>query len=336
MSACKPATLPAGRRAAALIAAAAIAIKLLGPTGASAQTALTSLPVAVIGVNVTIWPAIVADKKGFFAEQGLALDVFTTGASARSLQQVAAGSAPIGSSSAVDTVRAIGGGAQVRIFLNSLAVGTHSLIAGKSIGSVKDLKGKRVMTGGPGDITNIWWIAMARANGLDPDKDVELLYSGATSARFAALAAGGIEATPLAPPQSFKAIEQGFVDLGPVAPYLGEFPMMIWHVNEAWARNNGDKLVGFIRAHDKAVRYLSDPANRTEVSQFLAQESRSGLDDALKTWDVCMKVKAFVADGSISDAAIGRVVDTLVASGDLKARGPAAAYIDRRFTAAAQ
>ena len=286
-------------------------------------------------MNVTIWPAIVAEKKGFFAEQGLDLDVISSGASARSLQQVAAGSAPIGSSSMVDTVRAISGGAQVRVFLNSLAVGTHSLIAGKAIRSVADLKGKRVMTGGPLDVTNLWWFAMARHFGLDPEKDVEMLYSGATSARLAALVAGGIDATPLAPPQSFKAIQEGFTDLGPVAPYLGDFPMMIWHVNEAWARANEQKLIGFVRAHDKAVRYLSDPANRMEVSQLLAQESGSSLDDALKTWDVCMNVKAFVPDGSISDAAIAHVVETLVATGDLKTPEPPAAYIDRRFMAAA-
>ena len=329
--------LPAIARLIALPVVAIALGTLMPGAPARAQGAVPEqLPVVVIGVNVTIWPAIVAAKKGFFAEQGLDLDIVNSGASARSLQQVAAGSAPIGSSSAVDTVRAIGSGAKLRIFLNSLAVGTHSLIAGKDIRTVKELKGKRVMTGGPGDITNLWWFAMARANGLDPDKDVELLYSGATSARFAALVAGGIAATPLAPPQSFKAIEQGFVDLGPVAPYLGEFPMMIWHVNDAWAAANEQKLVGFVRAHDKAVRYMSDPANRTEVSQMLAQESGSSLDDALKTWDLCMKVNAFVPDGAISDAAIGRVVDTLVAAGELKSPAPPAAYINRRFMAAVQ
>jgi ABC-type nitrate/sulfonate/bicarbonate transport system substrate-binding protein len=305
----------------------------LGLHAAAAQTR-TPLPVVVIGVNVTIWPAIVADKKGFFAEEGIDFDLITSGASTRSLQQVAAGSAPIGSSSMVDTVRAISGGAKVKVFLNSLAVGTHSLIAGKNIKSVKDLKGKRVMTGGPNDITNLWWAAMARHHGLDPNKDVELMYSGATSARFAALVAGGIDATPIAPPQSFKAVEDGFTDLGPVAPYLGEFPMMIWHVNENWARSNEKQITGFIRAHNKAVRYLSDPANKSEVSLMLAQASSSNLEDSLKAWDISMQLKAFVPDGSISDAAVERVRDTLLASGDLKASGSPATYVDRRFLSA--
>jgi NitT/TauT family transport system substrate-binding protein len=309
----------------------ALAALAIFPAHQGAAQQLTPLPAVVISVSVTIWPALVADKKGFFKEEGLDFEFINSGASTRSAQQVAAGSAPIGSSSMVDTLRAIAAGAKIKVFLNSLAVGTHSLVGGKQIKSVKDLKGKRVMTGGPGDITNLWWIAMAKANGVDPEKDVELMFSGATSARLAALVAGGVDATMLSTPQSFQAIQDGYSDLGPVAPYLGEFPMMIWHVNEAWAQTHEKELLAFIRAHNKAVRYMSDPAHREEVSKMLADASRSSLDDALKTWDVCMKVKAFVPDGAISDEATVRVRDTLLASGDLKTSAPPNAYVDRRF-----
>ena len=312
----------------ALLLAAGIAT----PQSTSAQLApRTPLSAVVISVSVTIWPAVVAQKKGFFADEGLDFEFINSGSSARSLQQVAAGSAPIGSSSMVDTLRAIDKGAKVKVFLNSLAVGTHSLIGAKNIKSVKELKGKRVMTGGAGDITNLWWIAMARANGLDPEKDVELLFSGATSARLAALVSGGVDATMLSTPQSFKAIEDGYTDLGPVAPFLGEFPMMIWHVNETWAQANQKQVLGFIRAHNKAVSYLSDPAHKAEVSQMLADASGSNLQDSLKTWDLCMKIKAFVLDGSISNAATERIRDTLLKSGDLKVSAPPSTYVDRQF-----
>src|SRR6185312_8724595 len=177
----------------------ALALALLGLQNmqALAASAPVKVTATVIGVSVSIWPAIVAKEKGFFKEEGLDVDLISTGASSRSLQQVAAGVAQIGSSSMVDTVRAIGAGAGVKVFINSLAVGTHSLVAAKDIKSVKDLKGKRVMTGGQGDITNLWWKAMAKHYGLDPEKDVELLFSGSTSNRVAALFAGGVSAAAL-------------------------------------------------------------------------------------------------------------------------------------------
>jgi len=313
----------------------ALFASLIGSDAGAQRAAPTTVSAVVIGVSVSIWPAIVADRKGFFAEEGLTVDFISSGASARSLQQVAAGSADIGSSSMVDSIRAIGGGANVKIFLNSLAVGTHSLIAGKNIKSVADLRGKRIMTGGQGDITNLWWSAVAKHFGLDPVKDVDLMFSGSTTARLAALMAGAIDATVLSTPQSFKAVEDGWTDLGPVAPYLGEFPMMIWHVNANWARANEKQLTAFVRAHNKAVRYLSDPAHKVEVSEMLARASSSSVDDALKTWDVCMQIKAFVEDGSITDAAVERVRDTLIDSGDLKGPAkPPQAYYDREFVQA--
>ena len=326
---------PIVRLALAAVVSGALAGALAAPRAALAQSPGTPLSAVVISVTVSIWPAIVADKKGYFKEQGLDLDFINSGASTRSVQQVAAGSAPIGSSSMVDTLRAIDKGAKVKVFLNSLAVGTHSLIGAKGLKSVAELKGKRVMTGGTGDITNLWWIAMAKANGLDPNKDVELLFSGATSARLAALVAGAVDATMLSTPQSFQAVQNGYADLGPVAPFLGEFPMMIWHVNEDWAKGHEKELLAFIRAHNKAVRYMSDPAHKQEVSQILADASKSSLDDALKTWDVCMQVKAFVADGGISDAATERVRDTLLESGDIKTSAPPGSYVDLRFAKAA-
>jgi len=315
----------------AVLAAAIVPIA----SGASAQ-APVKVSAAVIGVSVSIWPAIVAKEKGFFQEEGILLDMITAGASARSLQQVAAGVAQVGSSSMVDTLRAIEAGADVKVFINSLAVGTHSLVAAKNIKSVKELKGKRVMTGGQGDITNLWWKAMAWHFGLDPNKDVELLFSGSTGNRMSALFAGGIDATVLSTPQSFKAIDDGWTDLGPVAPYLGEFPMMIWHVNNDWAKANEKLLVAFVRAHNKAVRYMSDAAHRTEVSEMLAKASSSGLDDALKTWDLCMKINAFVPDGAVSDASVHRVTEALAESGDLKSGGkPVNAYYDARYVGTA-
>jgi len=308
-----------------------------GLTAQPSRAQQVSVSAAVIGVSVSIWPAIVAKEKGFFKEEGLDVDIFTAGSSARSLQQVAAGVANFGSSSMVDTVRAIDSGAELKAFTNSLAVGTHSVIAAKEVKSFADLKGKRVMTGGQGDITNLWWKAAAKQNGLDPNKDVELLFSGSTTNRLSALYAGGVDATVISTPQTFRAIEQGYTDLGPVAPYLGEFPMMIWHVNNAWAAAHKKEVISFVRAHNKAIRYMMEPAHREEVSKLLAKSSNSDVGDALKTWDLCMKIHAYVPDGSISDAAVKRVVETLLEAGDIKPpEKPISAYYDASFVNASK
>lgn len=304
---------------------------------AKAEATRPVISAGVLGVTSSIWPTLVAQDKGYFRDAGIDVELITTGQSARAAQQVAAGAVELGCSSMVDAFRAIDGGGGLKIFMNSQAVGTHALLAAKTIRSVEDLKGKRVMTGGQKDVTNLWWQAMARHFGIDPATDVDLLYSGSSGNRLAALVAGGVEATVLSPPQSFKAAAEGYTDLGPVAPYMGEFPMMVWHLNTGWAATHEAAVVAFVKAHNRAVQYMNDPGNKQEAAQILAHASGSSLDDALQTWEISAKVKAYVPDGSISASAIQRVTETLVADGDLQVpTKPATAFVDDRYIRAAK
>ena len=72
------------RRMRALVGVALVAFAAsLAPARAAEPTTLTA---AIIGISVSIWPAIVADKKGFFREEGLDVDFINSGASTRSLR----------------------------------------------------------------------------------------------------------------------------------------------------------------------------------------------------------------------------------------------------------
>ena len=292
--------------------------------------------VAIIGVSSSIWPAMVALKKGFFAQHGLNVDVVTVGSSSRVLQDVTAGAADVGGSSLVDTFRAVDSGASVKLFLASQVVGPYRLIASKNIKSVSDLRGKRIMTGGSKDITNLWWETIAKHYGLDPNKDVQLFFSGSSGNRTSALLAGGVDAAVLSTPQTFQLIKQGWTDLGSAAPYLGEFPTMGWAVNSKWAKAHPTLVIAFARAHDEAVRYMMDPANKIEVSTILADEAHLSLDDALQTWEVSARDHAFAFDGKISSKALQLVRSTLLAGGDLESPGKSidAFYVDSYAKAA--
>ena len=63
---------------------------------------------------------------------------------------------------------------------------------------------------------------------------------------------------------------------------------------------------------------MLDPANRQEVSQILATGTNTSIEHALQTYDLAVKVDAYVKDGVIQQEALKRAVDMLVADGDLK------------------
>ena len=296
---------------------------------------MPTVTLSYITENSSCWPAIVAREKRFFEAEGIKVDWVRAGQSAKALQMLAAKASQISNSSVVDTFRAIESGAQVVAFLNGMDAGLHWMIGAKSVKTVHDLKDKRVITGGQGDITNLWWNAMAKKHGFDGQRDAQVLFAGSTTNRMAALIAGGVEGAVISPPQSFKLLEQGFTDLGPMAPYLGALPIMSFVVNRDWVNQNGKTLTAFVKAHNKATKFLWE--NRKESSEILAKAGGTSVDEALKTWDVADKVKAYRVDGQLTDAGLKNAIAALAAAGDIKnPNRPMSYYYDASFVEAAQ
>jgi NitT/TauT family transport system substrate-binding protein len=179
--------------------------------------------------------------------------------------------------------------------------------------------------------------ATARHFGLDPKNDVDLIFAGSTSARYAALIAGGVEGAILAVPQTFDAQEQGYTNLGFVGAYLGEVPTNVWHVNEKWTKEHESEVLAFAVANNRGAQFILDPKNRTAASEILAKATNIKLDLALKTYDLCIEARAFVPDGSISMSGLEQVRRLLDESGDLqKPLKPIETYFDGRYIAAAK
>lgn len=296
---------------------------------------MPTVTLSYVTENSSCWPAIVAREKRFFEAEGIKVDWVRAGQSAKALQMLAAKASQISNSSVVDTFRAIESGAQVVAFLNGMDAGLHWMIGAKSVKTVQDLKGKRIITGGQGDITNLWWNAMAKKHGFDGQRDAQVLFAGSTTNRMAALIAGGVEGAVISPPQSFKLLEQGYSDLGPMAPYLGALPIMAFVVNRDWVSQNGKTLMAFVRAHNKATEFLWQ--NRREASEILAKAGGTSVEEALQTWDVADKVKAYRVDGQLTEEGLKNALAALGAAGDIKdPNRPTSYYYDSSFVKAAQ
>ena len=67
------------------------------------------------------WPVFVASHKGLFDQQGLGVEITTTGSSAKTAQQLIAGAINIGEAGQVDYIRAIDKGAGLKIVATEVA-----------------------------------------------------------------------------------------------------------------------------------------------------------------------------------------------------------------------
>ena len=89
----------------------------------------------------------------------------------------------------------------------------YALLAKPEIKNIEDLKGKTIIIGGAKDITRIFTERMLEPHGLKSG-DYDLVFAGATSARFAALKSGAVDAAILTVPFNFYAESAGYTNLG--------------------------------------------------------------------------------------------------------------------------
>jgi NitT/TauT family transport system substrate-binding protein len=300
-----------------LVVALSLAAAALSPPSARAADKPT-VTLGLVAYLSEFWPALVAQKLGYFDEAGITVDIVITGASAKTVQAAAVGAIHIGSSGVVDPVRAMAGGAQVKLVASGVVNSTTMMFVKPEIKTVGELKGKRVIVGGPKDITAVWWAAMAKKAGLDPVNDVELLFAGATPDRFAALATGGVDAASLSTPAAFAAEAKGFRNLGLFAPYMPDLPYIAYYANADWASKNRAAVVAFVKGLQRGAAYIYDPNNRDEAAKILAEFTKVQQDVALQTYDLIVKIKAFAPDAGFTDAGIDAVQQVLIAAGDVK------------------
>jgi NitT/TauT family transport system substrate-binding protein len=280
------------------------------------------------------WPEYIASEFGWFKENGVSLDMLVVGSGAA--QQLAAGALNLGYSGFPDFIRATNQGAPLKIVINAIGAPPYAVYAKPSIKQIADLKGKTVSIGGTKDVTLIYMEAFIASAGLKAT-DLDFVYAKATQDRLAALLSGGADAAILYPPSSFRAGAAGFTYLGDIEPYLKDFPFTVWAVNTDWAAKNRETLLGYIQAYSRAIRWLYDSKNKDQAVDILVKYSKQDRKDSTDTYDYFVtKLRAFSADGVISDASYKKMSDGLVGLGDLtRPVPPMSKFFDPSFVQAA-
>ncbi len=139
-------------------------------------------------------PYYYAKKMGWYAKEGIDLQIEPGKGSALATQRVGAGASPIGLADMAGVMVAKGKGADTVAVYNVYANSPQGMYWLKSSGikSVKDFVGKKI--GNPaGDGARVMWPALAKANGIDP-KSVTWVNIDANG-KLAALKAKSVDVT---------------------------------------------------------------------------------------------------------------------------------------------
>jgi NitT/TauT family transport system substrate-binding protein len=303
-----------------IVVAAAIALLPL-QAGAADVVSVGS----VDATSANLWPFHIASKNGYFDAANIKIDLVFAQSNASVIQQLAAGSYAVAPTAGmVDPIRAIDKGAPVALVRIVIQSPPYALLAKPEIKKIEDLKGKTIIIGGAKDITRIFTERMLEPHGLHSG-DYDYVFAGATSARFAALKSGAVDAALLTMPFNFFAEAAGYSNLGFTFDYLPDMPFAGMAVNRDWAAANGDVLRRFLDAYNKGVAFFDDPQNREDVVKLQMEVSKIDRDDVEKAYGFLYDKNLFEPTGQVSKRKVGSVIDALRDLGDL----PSGFTVDR-------
>jgi len=278
---------------------ASLSVFLSSPLAAKAAD---DIKIASTGPGVSTLPLEIASRKGFFRDEGL--DVLTITMRTNIAVNALVTRNVDYATPSTSVIKAATAGLPVKLLAVLLGRPDYFLTVRKDIKSVKDLKGKRIAIGSFGAAADLALRAVARQDGLDPDRDLIRLQMGGAASRYASLIAGSVDATILTLPYNLQAEKAGYKDLLWFGEHM-ELPLSGLAARDETIQKNSKQVSGVIRAVLRAMTFAA--ANREETTQIIINWLKVDPEVAAKSYD--LGKPSWSAGGVVSDGAVKVLID---------------------------
>ena len=230
-------------------------------TDASAQ--LKKIRLCAPGLGSGIMHAYVAKERGYFAQEGLDLDVLVTRGQICTMALLNGQMELSSNPNVFDAM--VGGKFKGKVIYVSAKTLGHRFIVAPEIKNFDGVKQKNIAVSTFGGLTDMLTREILEQHGINPAKDVVLLQIGTPDVRYAALKAGTVKAALLASTQGLQAVKEGFRELPYHQPPWLSSPIVA--SDEVLARDRA-MLRAFLRAVIKGHLYYGHyPAQAIALTQ---------------------------------------------------------------------
>lgn len=204
----------------------------------------------------------VAQKQGFFNKHGLqveAIQMRPTISVAALLSGEVRYLASVGSA-----VRAAALGAAIKVVAVSNLAPFFSLVVRPHFSDIQQLRGKEIgLTGNPGGTNDRTMRLILREAGLNPERDVKLIYAGDPPLLFSAFAsAGRFDAMFISLPFPVLAEQKGYRVLVNAAEKV-EIPLSGLAVTTERLKTDREQVKRMVKAHVEAQRFIKSNKGAT-------------------------------------------------------------------------
>jgi ABC-type nitrate/sulfonate/bicarbonate transport system substrate-binding protein len=206
-----------------------------------------------------------------------------------------------------------------------------SFIAGKSISTFEDLRGKTVGVSSLDAGSSSLVMKLLAARGLEYPRDYQMRAVGPILTRWDMLRSGEIDAGLQGAPLNYMAVDQGFPSLCEPRDEVPYFQFTSLNVDQRWAVNHAATTQKFMRAFVRAHQWFF--ANRDGAAFVATRETGISRDYALRAWDEYTADEIFPPDGDASTAAVQALIEisSLIRAVPRRVKSSADGYINRSY-----
>jgi ABC-type nitrate/sulfonate/bicarbonate transport system substrate-binding protein len=317
------------RRRFAQAAVAAAAVSGIGRRALAAPLGPLEKPRLTLGIPLdaaSFTPVYVAAARTWKA-QGLDIELISFRGDAEVAQALAGNSIDLSLQSLDGLINLINAGQPVQAFYAGFYQSDFAWLAQPKIRQWQDLKGATAGVSTYGSLTDQLTRYMLRRNGLEPEKEVQIVQAGTTASMLAALRAGRLGLAILSPPFKWMAQEAGFTQLGTQMDIAPQWPKHAYLAKTGFIDHNPNTLRALLRAHVAALRLARAQAAMTV--DILVERLKWTRDYAQRAYAEVMP--AYDERGRLPGAHMDVFWSIEIAGGTVTQAWPDAKLIDDRF-----
>jgi NitT/TauT family transport system substrate-binding protein len=255
------------------------------PAGSAASVAAEKVRGAWVAVAATQAPVWGAKDGGFFAQNGLDVDLELIRGSSTASAALISNNVDIVQMSGPGVVNATANGADIVMIAGFVNVAPYKLISDASIKTIEDLRGKTIAVSQIGGQDDFILRKVLKTKGLNPETDVKIAQTKDIPGSVAALNAHQVQAALLAAPEHVPALKAGGKELLDVTSMRIPFASTGLVATRSYLKTHRSTALAYLKASVQAVRRIK--TDRPFTESLMTSYLKTNDPDALAaSWDL--------------------------------------------------
>lgn len=297
---------------------------------------LKTLKINEVTHSVFYAPLYLADELGYFAEEGLKIELTNGGGADNVMSSVLSGDSDIGFCGPEAALYVqLGGSSDVPVVFGQLTQKDGSfLVSRKEEPDFKweDLSGKEILAGRKGGVPAMTFEYVLNNHNLTNGSNVTLNFDVAFNLMTGAFEAGTADYCTMFEPTAseYQAAGKGYI-VASVGEASGAIPYTCFMAKQSWIGKNEESVKGFMRAMVKAIKYAQTEKAEEVATHLYKQFPSTSYNSLIVSVNSYRGIDAWASDMVLTEDSFNRLQDVIANAGELPSRGDYAKLVNNEY-----